>query len=56
MEFVNVLIKVATGSVAGVAAITALPVFGAVGAITSTGVVAGSVIGAIAGVIDEIKD
>jgi hypothetical protein len=55
MGFVSGLMKVVTGSVAGVAAVTALPVFGAVGTITAAGMAVGSVLGAAAGVADEIN-
>ena len=54
MGMVRGLAKVAAGAGAGVAVITALPVFGAVGAITATGLVVGSLIGAAAGLADEI--
>jgi hypothetical protein len=54
MSFINGLLKVAAGAGAGVAAITALPFFGAVGAITATGVALGSLVGAAAGVADEL--
>ena len=55
MEFVSGLIKVATGATAGVAVVTALPIFGAAGAITATGIAVGSTLGAAAGIADEIK-
>ncbi len=55
MGFVSGLLKVVTGAAAGVAAVAALPVFGAVGTITATGVAVGSVLGAAAGVADEIN-
>ena len=54
MSFVRGLVKVAAGAGAGVAVVTALPIFGAVGAITATGLVVGSVLGAAAGVADEV--
>ena len=56
MGFVSGLLKIAAGAGAGIVAVTALPVFGAVGAITATGIVVGSVVGAVAGAADEIKD
>ena len=56
MGFVSGLLKIAAGAGAGVVAITALPVFGAVGVITATGIAVGSAIGAVAGAADEIKD
>jgi hypothetical protein len=52
MSYTNILINLAKGAGAGVLAITALPVFGAVGAITATGVVVGSLMGAAAGAAD----
>jgi len=55
MGFVSGLLKVVTGAAAGVAAVAALPVFGAVGTITATGMAVGSVLGAAAGVADEIN-
>lgn len=55
MTFLGVLKNVAIGAPMGVLALTALPVFGAVGAITATGVIVGSLVGAAAGVADEIS-
>jgi hypothetical protein len=54
MSYTDGLVKMAAGAGAGVLAITALPVFGAVGAITATGLVVGSLVGAAAGVADEL--
>jgi len=56
MSFVRGLVKVAAGAGAGVAVVTALPVFGAVGAITAAGLVVGSLLGAAAGVADEMAE
>jgi hypothetical protein len=56
MGFLSGLAKVVAGSAAGVLAVTALPVFGAVGAITVVGTVVGSVVGAAAGVADELME
>lgn len=56
MGFVRGLMKVAAGAGAGVAVVTALPVFGAVGAITAAGLVVGSLLGAAAGVADEVLE
>jgi hypothetical protein len=53
MGWVSGLLKVATGAAAGVVAITALPIFGAVGAITATGIAVGAVVGGAAGAKDE---
>jgi len=54
MSYTDGLLKVAAGAGAGVLAITALPIFGAVGAITGTGLAVGSLLGAAAGVADEL--
>lgn len=54
MSFISGLMKVAAGAAAGVAAVTALPIFGAVGVITAAGVVVGSVVGGAAGAADEM--
>ena len=53
MSFIGGLLKVAAGAGAGVLAITALPIFGAVGTITAAGAVVGSLIGGGAGLADE---
>lgn len=55
MSFVSGLLKVASGAVAGVAAVTVLPIFGPVGTITVAGIVVGSTLGAAAGIADEIN-
>ena len=56
MGFVNSLAKIAAGAAAGVAVITALPIFGAVGAITATGAVVGALLGGAAGLADAVKN
>ncbi len=56
MSFIGALGKVVIAVPLGIAAVTMLPVFGAVGTITATGVAVGSVIGAAAGIADEIND
>ncbi len=56
MSIVRGLAKAAAGAGAGVALLTALPVFGAVGAITTVGLVVGSVLGATAAVADEVLE
>ncbi|MHB1676156.1 MAG: hypothetical protein ACYCSS_01290 [Sulfuriferula sp.] len=56
MGFVNSLAKIAAGAAAGVAVITALPIFGAVGAITATGAIVGAVMGGAAGLADAVKN
>ncbi|WP_159448363.1 hypothetical protein [Dethiosulfovibrio salsuginis] len=48
--------NVTIGASVGVALVTALPFFGAVGAITATGTTVGSVGGGLAGFIDRISD
>ena len=54
MSLVTGLFKVAKGAAVGVAAVTALPIFGAVGSITALGIVIGATAGAVAGVADEV--
>ena len=54
MTFVSCLIKVAKGAAVGVTAVTALPIFGAVGTITAAGIIVGAAVGAVAGVADEV--
>lgn len=56
MEFVSALVKATSGAGIGVALVTALPVFGAVGTVTAAGIVVGSLVGAAAGVTDAIKE
>jgi hypothetical protein len=56
MGIVSGLMKAAAGAGAGVALLTALPVFGAVGVITATGMAVGSVIGAAAGITEEVME
>jgi hypothetical protein len=56
MGWVRGLAKAAAGAGAGVALVTALPVFGAVGTITAVGLVVGSLVGAAAGALDEVRD
>ena len=50
----QLLQKVAVGAPVGIAALTALPVFGAVGILTATGVAVGATIGALAAVTEEV--
>lgn len=52
MGMVKTLEKIAASAATGVAVITALPVFGAVGTITVTGIAVGSLLGAAAGLWD----
>ena len=58
MSFIDTLknIGTGTGAVAGVVVVTALPIFGAAGAITAVGTVVGSAVGAAAGLADSLKD
>lgn len=56
MGFVKGLAKAAAGAVTGVTVVTALPLFGAVGAITAGGLIVGSLLGAVAGVADEVLE
>ncbi len=56
MSFLDTLQNVAKGAAVGVAAMTALPVFGAVGTITAAGVVVGSIVGAGAALADNLTD
>ncbi|MDD2810330.1 hypothetical protein [Rhodoferax sp.] len=55
MSFLGALKKIVIGAPLGVLAVTALPIFGAVGAITATGVAVGAMVGAAAGVVDEMN-
>lgn len=55
MKIVTLLKNVALGASAGVAVLTALPVFGAVGTLTTAGAVVGSLIGGVAGVLDTLR-
>lgn len=54
MPFISGLSKVAKGAAIGVAAVTALPLFGAAGTITAAGIAVGALVGAVAGVADEL--
>ena len=54
MSYLNTLTKIAKGAVVGVTAATALPIFGAVGTITATGVAIAATVGALAGLADGI--
>ena len=54
MGIISGLLKATAGAGAGVALLTALPVFGAVGVITMTGMAVGSVLGAAAGIAEEV--
>lgn len=54
MSFLKTLEDIVKGAAVGVAAVTALPIFGAIGAITATGVVVGSTVGAAAALADKL--
>ncbi|MBS0512912.1 MAG: hypothetical protein JSR42_17225 [Proteobacteria bacterium] len=56
MSFLDTLQDVVKGAALGVAALTALPVFGAVGTITTVGVAVGSVVGAGAALADKLTE
>lgn len=56
MSLVDIIVKATVGAVSGVALITALPLFGAVGTITTAGAIVGAAGGAIAGSVDAIKE
>ena len=56
MNFINTLKNIGLGASAGVLVVTALPIFGAVGAITAVGTAVGSAIGAAAGLADSLDD
>ena len=55
MTFLGLLTKIVIGAPLGVLAVTALPIFGAVGTITAAGAAVGSISGALGGVIDEVN-
>lgn len=55
MKFVPLLKNVALGASAGVALLTALPVFGAVGTLTTAGTLVGSLLGGMAGALDTVR-
>lgn len=56
MNFIDALKNIATGASVGVLVVTALPFFGAAGAITATGTVFGSAVGGLAGLLDSADD
>lgn len=55
MTFLGSLKNIVLGAPLGVVAVTVLPIFGAVGAITATGIAVGSLVGAVCGVLDEVN-
>lgn len=56
MKFVTLLKNVSLGATAGVALLTALPVFGAAGTITAAGAVVGSLVGGVVGLLDSLRE
>ncbi len=56
MNWLDTLRNVTVGAGVGVALVTALPVFGAIGTVTAAGTVVGSVVGAAAGAADSLRD
>ena len=56
MSLLNTLENIVKGAAVGVAAVTALPLFGPVGTITAMGVAAGSTIGMVVSLVDEIRN
>jgi hypothetical protein len=56
MKLVPLIRNVSLGASAGVALLTALPVFGAAGTITAAGAVVGSLVGGMAGWLDTLRD
>lgn len=56
MSFVNGLLTIAKGAAAGVSVGVALPVFGAVGTITATGIAVTSLAGAALGAADAVNE
>ena len=55
MTFLGSLKNIVIGAPLGIIAVTALPIFGAVGAISATGIAVGSVVGAVCGVLDDVN-
>ena len=56
MKLVSLIKNVSLGASAGVALLTALPVFGAVGTLTAAGALIGSVVGGVAGALDTLRE
>lgn len=56
MSFIDLLGDMTKGAVAGVALVAALPVCGAVGAVSACGAAAGAVVGIAAAVTDHFLD
>jgi membrane associated rhomboid family serine protease len=56
MKLIPLIRNVSLGASAGVALLTALPVFGAAGTITAAGAVVGSLVGGMAGWLDTQRE
>lgn len=56
MKLVPLIRNVSLGASAGVALLTALPVFGAAGTITAAGAVLGTLVGGVAGWLDTSRE
>jgi hypothetical protein len=56
MGFISGLLKITKGAAIGVATVTALPIFGAVGTITAVGIAVGVMVGAAAVVADKVME
>lgn len=56
MSFINTLEDIATGAIAGVVVVTALPIFGVAGTVTAAGSAFGSVVGGVFGFLDSMDD
>lgn len=56
MGLISGLFKITKGAAIGVATVTALPIFGAVGTITAVGIAVGAMVGAAAVVADEVME
>ncbi len=54
MKLVDLLKNVTFGAAAGVALLTVLPIFGAVGTLTTAGQIVGSLAGGAAGLFDAL--
>ena len=55
MKLVDLLKNVALGATAGVALLTVLPIFGAVGTLPAAGQIVGSLAGGTAGLLDTLR-
>ena len=55
MKLVDLVKNIALGAAAGVALLTVLPIFGAVGTLTTAGQIVGSLAGGAAGLFDTLR-